>query len=439
MFDNRTSGVDGGYAGPVPRMLLLASLLLAACGRPAPPPPEPPTAPDVALIVIDTLRADAPTPALDAWAEGGRRYTQAVASASWTLPSVIAILAGREVRANHQRAPAGWRLLPEQFQAAGYRTHAVIANATLAPGTGLHRGFDAVELSGPRAWDAAEVLRRADAFLAGPRDRPRFLYLQFMEPHLPYAGDEAPGRPGWSVDPGPPPDGVADLQWGCVERWRRRYDAEVLAVDAALTGWLAASTLDVIAVTADHGEGLFEHPLDPRWAGRGMPPSAVEGCDVARLPGYPDHGLQRWDEAVRVPLLLRAPGVAEGSVEARQVRVVDVGRTLLRLAGAAQGGPTLPLDAAEPEAAVAAGVDKGGSFLRSGGWKLIREADGRESLHRVSDGPPHRFPQEAEEVDDPARRDVLSAVLTAWAAEAVPLEGPDPDTAAALKALGYLE
>ncbi len=413
-------------------------LLLSACA-PEPvalPPPAVPT--DIALIVVDTLRVDAPTPALDAWAGGGRRYTQAVAPSSWTIPSVIAILSGRELRANHHRVPDDWPLLAERMQAAGYRTHAVIANAVLAPGTGVHRGFDAVELSGPRAWDAAEVLRRADAALAGPRDRPRFLYLHFMEPHLPYSGDEAPGRPGWSVAP-PPTAAGTDPQHGCVERWRRRYDAEVLALDAALGAWLDATPFVVVAVTADHGEGLFQHPLDPRWAGRAPPPSPVEGCDVARLIGYPDHGLQRWDEAVRVPLLLRGPAVAPGGVEGRQVRVVDLGRTLLRLAGVDPGGPSLPLAADEPAAAAAAGVDKGGTFLRSGGWKLLREGDGRESLHRTREAAGPGGPDEAEPVDDPTLHRVLSGALDAWAAAGVAPEAPEADTAEALRALGYME
>lgn len=408
-----------------------------------------PDAPDIALVVIDTLRSDAPLMHLSQWAGEGRTFATAIAPSSWTLPSMAAILAGRELRANHKRVPDDWPLLPEVLKAAGYATHAVVANRVLAPDSGTPRGFDTYELT-PLSWDAPEVLRRADAFLAQPKTGPRFLYLHLMEPHLPYTGAEAPPRTGWSAEPerttGWP--GWEERQ-ECIELWRRQYDAEVQSVDKTLVDWLKRVDLDLVAVTSDHGEGLFQRTIDPVWQDKIRIRPGVGDCGAELLPGYPDHGLQRFDEAIRVPLYLRGRGVRSADwdptgnlpppwLEGRQVRVIDLARTLLKLAGGDVEGPTLPLTDAAPAAPFAMGVDKGGSFVRTDTHKLLREADGREALFdlKVFRG----FQPETKPLDDASKRAELAEVLDRWfAADPTTAAAPGLQTTEALRALGYVE
>jgi hypothetical protein len=89
-----TAAVDAGPAarGDAPagarcRVVRRTSYPRAAAG---------PGAPNLLVLLVDTLRADAvgaygaaaPSPALDALAARGLVFEQAVAAASWTLPSV---------------------------------------------------------------------------------------------------------------------------------------------------------------------------------------------------------------------------------------------------------------------------------------------------------------------------------------------------------------
>src|SRR4029079_13858562 len=81
----------------------LLCLLAAAC-RGGAPPAAPAPKPNVLLITIDTLRADrvgaygyaaARTPALDALAGEGTRFTHAYATAPITLTSHASLMTGR--------------------------------------------------------------------------------------------------------------------------------------------------------------------------------------------------------------------------------------------------------------------------------------------------------------------------------------------------------
>jgi len=393
--------------------------------------------PDVVVVVIDTLRADrtslldpAATPGLAAWARGGRAYAQAIAPSSWTLPSVAATLAGRELRANHKRVPADWTLLPARLAAAGYETAAVVANPVLARDAGLAESFSTYEVTDGLPWSADDVLARADAWLARPRTGPRFLYLHLMDPHTPYRSPEAAGVPGWSDGLGSSVGWPVGDRAACIERWRRRYDGEVATVDAALAPWLARQTA-LVAVFGDHGEGLFSHRLAD--GARNKIRHGPRGCGDELRPGYDDHGRQRHEEAIRVPLWLVGPGVSPG-VEERPVRLVDLARTLLSLAGN-DSSPRLPLTASEPAAAVVLGVDKGGSFARTATRKLLRDPSG-DSVVPVSLQPAAASERPLVEPDTAV---ALGALLDAWSAGAAEALAPAPDTKEALKALGYIE
>src|SRR5262245_43289101 len=106
-------------------MVFGALSALTACNR----QPSAPARPNVLLITIDTLRADRVghglTPALDALAARGTRFTNARTPAPLTLPSHTAILTGtlppvNGVRLNGEMLKVR-PTLARAFHDAGYR------------------------------------------------------------------------------------------------------------------------------------------------------------------------------------------------------------------------------------------------------------------------------------------------------------------------------
>src|SRR3954447_19292012 len=114
-------------------------------------------APNVLLITIDTLRADAlgaygnrsaSTPWIDRLATAGVRFAQARASAVVTLPSHATILSGLYPFHHGVRENAGFRFPPQVetlatlLRARHYRTGAFVSAFPLDARFGLTRGFD---------------------------------------------------------------------------------------------------------------------------------------------------------------------------------------------------------------------------------------------------------------------------------------------------------
>jgi choline-sulfatase len=274
--------------------------------------------PNLLLVTLDTVRADhlgcygyaaAETPALDRLAREGVRFAQASSPVPLTFPSHSSLLSGllpphHGMRNNGAGAfPAGNATLATLLAAAGYRTGAFVGAFVLDHRFGLGRGFavydDEIERD-PAAGAALEaerpgnvVVDRALAWLAKDDSRPFFLWVHLYDAHAPYD----PPSPQRERHPGRPYDGEVAFD-----------DAQVGRLLAALAarGWADRT---VVAVAADHGEGLGEH-------------------------GELTHGLLLYEPTLRVPLLVRAPGaVAPGRVVATPVSLVDVAPTLAGLLG----------------------------------------------------------------------------------------------------------
>jgi arylsulfatase A-like enzyme len=348
-------------------LVALAGCLVApACSRPPAPAesaapatraaaPAPKARPDILLVVVDTLRADRlgllgarrpTTPALDARLRDGLVFEHATTPVPFTSPAVMSLLTGRypqhhRVRLIFQRLAPEVPTLPEALAALGYRTAAVVSNMVItdeATGLGSRFGYYDDYVDEPVRWagtserpdferDAARTTDAALAWLerAALRPGPRFFYLHYMDPHAPYT---------------PPANGAADFRHprpapvdlkrlatasrlaGVTDglEYVDRYDEEVAFADREIGRFLDAYDralgLDkaVVVFTADHGETLLEPGRQRLFA----------------------HGFGVWEEQVRVPLVLRAPGVAAGR-RADPVSLLDVLPTLLELAG----GPPL--------------------------------------------------------------------------------------------------
>ena len=323
-----------------------------------PVPPELADAPNVLLVVVDTLRADAvgaygapgdPTPRLDALAADGIVFEQAIASAPWTRPSFASLLTST-VPCSHQTfrkadsLPDELDTLAEQLQLHGYTTGAIINNINVTASWGFHQGYDTFEFLRPayplraseasfqltvyqgvrRVWerlvkrksvhryyrDAPEVTTAARHWLTRHGRSRWFLTVHYMDPHDPYFRHPYDGTAyGRAEHPRPDPAEAAALA--------ALYDGEVRYWDehfGELMAWLADEGLaenTVVIVTSDHGEEFAEH-------------------------GGFWHGNRIYDEAVRVPLVVWAPDRAPKRV-LDQVRLIDVAPTLADLAGAPHG------------------------------------------------------------------------------------------------------
>ena len=366
----------------------LAAVAAFAAGRTpfAAVPPKEPGRPDVLLVVMDTTRADAapapagsrsPTPSLARLAAAGTVFTHAFSTSCWTLPSHGSLFTGL-APSEHGATWASEHLSPdvatlaERFQRAGWRTAAFSANPWIVPEFGFGRGFErfttgSADVRPLRPWllafgargpwsgaaslfeDAAGLSLASEALRdLGARDdpRPAFVFLNLLEPHLPYDPPRDALGPlagsGWdrraldAIDQ----DRLRDLSPRSarapreIEGLALLYAAEVAYVDALVgkiaAGLDAAGRLDatVIALTADHGENLGDHP--PL-----------------------DHQLGLWDSLVRVPLILRyPPRVRPGTADDALVSLVDVPGALLALAGAADAGGGGPLLGAHARDAV---------------------------------------------------------------------------------------
>ena len=201
-------------------------------------PPASPEAPNVVLLVLDTVRADhlslygyprPTTPHLDAWKDRAARFAFARSAAPWTLPAHATMFTGRwphELSVDYDRPLDATHptlaafLAGHGYQTGGFVGNTVYANSWFGIGRGFTRYEDAYEneevspretlrsaaltrellplavnlglLTSDGRWSprktAAAVNRDALDWLdhRGSTDRPFFLFLNYIDAHGPY-------------------------------------------------------------------------------------------------------------------------------------------------------------------------------------------------------------------------------------------------------------
>lgn len=341
---------------------LAACLALSACGEPDQAAQEPGRslrqidrsrlAPPrgVLLIVIDTLRSDHLgiynpdhpfSPALDAFAHDAIVFDAMYASSSWTRSSIASIFSSRyptEINIVDKNDALADEVLTvaEVFSANGWQTQGVNTNANSGPAWNMGQGFDDygpphrvkwAKGLGRRKYSAERVTAEILDWLEHREsDKPVFLYALYVDPHEPYFTypelmdrPEPPGRFDGSkkgqlqrLDQLSEGERTRDDE----ARIKYQYESEVRNTDRwigrLLEGLKARKLYDdwVIAVTADHGEELWNR-------------------------GERNHGTSLFDEMVRVPLIIRFP--SSWSLPPRRVASpaghVDIAPTLLAAAG----------------------------------------------------------------------------------------------------------
>lgn len=403
---------EGGLASPKPR---------AEGGR------------NLVLVTIDTLRADHvgvygyaanTTPALDRLARAGVRFDHAYAPAPITLTSHASMLTGRYppghgARDNGMRVTAGVPTLATILHEQGFQTAAFIAAFPLDRRFGLSPGFDLYSDRMPRGpggkllneRPGRQVVDEALAWLERYRHVPFFVWVHLFEPHAPY-GDPAHAAGRTAIE---------------------RYDDEIRTADEQVgrlvAGLGAARRQTIVIVVGDHGEAFGEH-------------------------GEITHSLFVYDTTLHVPWLMAGPGIPpRGEAIGDPVCLIDLAPTVLALVGKgkmdADGVDLRPLLAgghlpgrelyAESFAPL---FDFGWSPLRSvrqGQWKAI--AAPRPELYDVGTDPGETRDVGAEYA---TMRQALVDRAGAYspaeiAGQTASLAAADRDTAARLRALGYVQ
>ncbi len=340
-------------------------IILTGCGDASAPADVQPVGPNVLLISIDTLRADhlgaygyqRPTsPNLDRIARQGVVFENHISSTSWTLPAHAALFSSLPDSVHgctdtDRVLAEDITTLAERFGAAGYETAGFFAGPYLHPAFGLGQGFEHYEncTSYASALDGApaaqwamdlDVMHQSHRDITNPSvfkaftrwiDEPGrgkfFIFVHLWDVHYdfippsPYDTMFDPDYTGSvtgenfffdrSINPNMPPRDLEHLV--------ALYDGEIAWTDEYLGHIIARletlGVLDdtVIAITSDHGTAFFEH-------------------------GLKGHRNSLFDELIRVPLVIRYPASIEaGTRISTQTRSIDIGPTLLDLAGLATG------------------------------------------------------------------------------------------------------
>jgi arylsulfatase A-like enzyme len=279
------------------------------------------------LISLDTVRADnvlteaygvSLTPSLDALAAEGTVFDQVVASYNSTTASHMTMLTGvypalHGVTYHVSSLAKSIPTLAEILSRGGYQTAAVTEDAMITAASGFARGFDSYRENRSvldAAGDVDATFGDGGRWLEHHADERFFLFLHTYEAHAPY---KPKGNVLADLAEVPPADRQGPR--GRYAENRREYSAEIRYTDRVF-GKLVEDLerldlLDhtVIVVTADHGEEFGEH-------------------------GKLGHSKTLYDEVLRVPLLVWAPGiVAPGRHVSEQGSLVDLAPTLLDLVG----------------------------------------------------------------------------------------------------------
>jgi choline-sulfatase len=423
--------------------LCCLALVLASCA-PTPKNSAPPeTAPvhlkplNVVVVTIDTLRADhlhcygyqkIETPALDALAQRGTLFENAVSQAPLTPPSHACIFTGQYPTVHGVRSTGGFvlqssshplaRILHEQ----GWDTAAFVSSAVLKKVIGFGNGFDVYDDEMPRAGNAHTVredperpagatVDRAIAWLHSQTGKPYFLWVHLYDPHMPYN-----------------PPGVFRTKYR-----DRPYDGEIAYTDQQLgrlfdaIGMKSPADHTIIAVISDHGESLAEH-------------------------GEFTHGVFLYDATLHIVFMMAGPGVPSGMSVKQQVRSIDVLPTVLALLGGGappnvQGLSLTPTFSGQnvatdisyeetmyPKVALGWAELRG---IRTNHWKYIRAP--KPELYDLTQDAGETTNVIAQHPQEVARFEAhLANVIGANGSEKVRTDMVDEKMTAQLRSLGYL-
>lgn len=471
--------------------------------------------PSVLWIVMDTTRADRlgllgfqrdTTPFLDEWATRSIVFERAISDGSWTVPahaSMFTGLSAREHGANYHRPKLDpeFTTLAERLGEAGYETVAISNNPWLAGRSNITQGFELVlaahhlrrltrfsieyllETQGVAPflpwldldYGAAITNELAAGWLSEHANQgpPVFLFVNYMEAHLPYRSPERYQRlfasreeirrlRGFGAKTALSHafhtrfnrEGRGDWSDSDLEIMRRAYEAGIRYLDDRVGELIRrfeqsyGRSNSIVVVTSDHGEHLDTHDM---WS----------------------HGNLLYQDLIHVALILREPGRRSGARVETPVQLSDLYQTILNATleepreapgHASRDLIRMAVEEATPRIVVsefAGRREKGrkrafehGDEVQKhrvlpqlaaydGQYKYLESSDGVRELYHMG-----RDPGELHNLVDsePEQAERLAAHLREWSARVPPRRAADPEEALELdpqteqnlRALGYL-
>lgn len=338
---------------------------------------ETPSLPNIVLVVIDTLRADAlspysstalaenVSPVIHSLAQKGTVFHKAYAQAPWTRPSTASLFTGLYPASHgivtpfdplNQALPTMASMLKQR----GYQTVGFSANPQVSAAFGFHNGFDRFWNSTTRLKDKSAGVRLLRKWGVGVEEEqpsrgvlhstaddvnlavngwlkeeasntPTFLYVHYLDPHDPYAAPEdllnQPRLAEVKEDslyasqelPPFPLQGstLQSLNPLELQELQRRYNTEIRFVDDRL-----GKMLEQLRAQGLWGEEDY------------LILTSDHGEEFYEHEQW-QHGRSLFEEMIHVPLIVLGPGVSKNHIVQGAVELVDVLPTL----AAWSGGP----------------------------------------------------------------------------------------------------
>ena len=302
--------------------------------------------PNILMISLDTVRADALepwaqqgiSPGIGAFARKSAVWMNAYAPAPVTDAShrslFCGLLSNRHTFLGKERgsSPTTIRMMAEVLSQYGYRTGGFTDGGLISSAYGFHRGFDRYwEYSGdPRnKVHLPRILSLAVRWIKNEGQRhPWLTFVHTYQAHSPYVLHEHKDAPAINISV------IARMQENVPLRHqatlnsqkipterhvkelvRKHYRSEITYLDKHISSFLdnlsERGFLDntIVILFSDHGEGFGEH-------------------------GLLGHNNSIYEEQTRIPLIIRFPhGEHSGRVITQTVRLIDVYPTILDYLG----------------------------------------------------------------------------------------------------------
>lgn len=315
--------------------LQLALLTLPSCGGKK-------HKPHILLITIDTLRRDhlgsygyprSTSPFMDSLAKKGVRFELVVTPMPLTCPSHASILTSLHplthgVLSNAFRLDRKVETIGEVLQANGYYTIGTVAAKILADKYHFDQGFDSFSVKWDKNIDRNEIYERTatsvnrslfqqvNEYLADKTNNKKslFIWVHYFDPHWEYLehddisfNNKLPDQDQENRKP------------------MRRYDKEIRFLDGHIQELLrflediGIGKRLITCLTADHGEMFGEH--------------GIANCHV-----------DFYSETTLVPLIFKGYGIPKNKTVDTLVSTMDIGTTLLAMAGLTFSSPTEGID-----------------------------------------------------------------------------------------------
>jgi arylsulfatase A-like enzyme len=297
------------------------------------------------IWMVDTFRADkmhvynpktrVQTPNYDAFAADATRFEWAQVPGTWSLPSHASLLTGvypsvHKAVAHEARLSKDVHFIAEEMKKAGFETAIFSSNGYVSGKWGFERGWDAyrnfIRENLPNSADY--IWKIAKPWVLGNMRKPEFVYFATVEPHVIYNPPKRFLIKYWNKPyNGPIKPTKTGIQLGSIKAGKLKindndraflealHDGEITESDAFFATFIndlkKAGLYDrsAVVVVSDHGDEFWEH-------------------------GSIGHGHSVYQELVRIPLIIRAPGILpKGKVVNADVEVMDLAATVLDLAG----------------------------------------------------------------------------------------------------------